>query len=471
MGSPNTFRDAFGRGSAPVQGLGAARPDHFKPQRDQLPKKADAFAGTGKAAPSSGFYNPFAAPARSRQAAPSAETPLPVKIDPPKPQPKIEPAIADAPAAALPPAPETEAKTPSVKAKTSTGIKVRPFTVVASAPLPELKQARPLDLRRDRAAGKSSSLVLVSTTPLVTAMADEPKPASPGGGDGGVDAPVLDRPKTDPKPSPRPKAEKPAPKPKVEKTGGGGSGGGSGGSGGGPGGSGGGAKPAALKIPDHKDRVLNQDDLMGVAIVIALLLLLAMYLFRGGPAQAPAVSPIVSTQFAAAPPPPPVVTPPPDPFGDKPVDLTPKSAPPPEAAAAPPPAIKAPPDLEMHAFFCTAKSDLTAVSRKALEKQIKEYASYFSGKELIVTGYADTRGAIDYNNVLGGMRASTVAEFLKSRNLKIVETTGIGELSGLEDNQNCSNQRRVDISVAGETAEPPSRDCTPPKDEEELACG
>jgi outer membrane protein OmpA-like peptidoglycan-associated protein len=287
-----------------------------------------------------------------------------------------------------------------------------------------------------RQAGKSSSLVLVSSGGAITAST-EPVAAG-GGGQGEVVIPEVIP------------YESEAPK----RTGGGG-------------GSASGGPP--------RDRVFNQDDLMGVLIVLIMLLLLALYLLRGGASAPPAVNPIVSTQFAAnqpAPPPAPLV----DPFGDKPVDLTPKSPLPPEAAVAPAP-VPAPAPAPvcqprvMRAWFCTAKSELTETARAALEKDLTELSSCLSGKELVVTGYADTRGAPDYNSVLGGARASTVAQLLKAKGVKVAELAGIGELPDLADNQDCSNQRRVDVRLADGPAEPPSKSCAPPEEFAALSCG
>jgi outer membrane protein OmpA-like peptidoglycan-associated protein len=285
---------------------------------------------------------------------------------------------------------------------------------------------------RTRQAGKSSSLVLVSSGGAMTASS-EPVAAA-GGGEGELVIPEV---------IPYEKAAK--------RSGGGGS------ASGGP----------------PRDRVFNQDDLMGVLIVLAMLLLLALYLMRGGAGAPAAVNPIVSTQFAAsepAAPPAPLV----DPFGNKPVDLTPKSPLPPEAAVAPAPAPAPTPACQprvMRAWFCTAKSELTEAARATLEKDLTELSSCLTGKELVVTGYADTRGSPDYNSVLGGARASVVAQLLKAKGVKVAELTGIGELPDLADNQDCSNQRRVDVRLADGPAEPPSKSCAPPDEFAALSCG
>ena len=45
------------------------------------------------------------------------------------------------------------------------------------------------------------------------------------------------------------------------------------------------------------------------------------------------------------------------------------------------------------------------------------------------------------------------------------------ELPGLADNENCANQRRVDVRLADGPAEPPSKSCAPPDEFAALSCG
>ena len=125
----------------------------------------------------------------------------------------------------------------------------------------------------------------------------------------------------------------------------------------------------------------------------------------------------------------------------------------------------------MRAWFCTNEAQLTDKAKAELEKEIADWNSCFKDRELVVSGYADTRGPSDYNTWLGGERAKTIADFLKSRGIKVAQLQPVGELDGLDDNQNCSNQRRVDIMFKGEDAEPPSRSCAPPSDFAALVCG
>jgi outer membrane protein OmpA-like peptidoglycan-associated protein len=233
-------------------------------------------------------------------------------------------------------------------------------------------------------------------------------------------------------------------------------------------GGGGGRKPPNI------DRSFNQDDLVAVLIVLALLLMLGLYFIRGAGTGAEPER-LVNTQFAASAPAPAPPVPLKDPFGDQPLDLTPKAAPPPAADVAPAPApVPAPAPAcaaghTMRAFFCTDRANLTDASKLALEKELTDWNACFKDRELVVTGYADTRGPNVYNTYLGGERAKVVADFLKSRGIKVAQLTGVGELEGLADNKNCANQRRVDISFAGENGEP-NRSCAPPEDVAALVC-
>ena len=54
--------------------------------------------------------------------------------------------------------------------------------------------------------------------------------------------------------------------------------------------------------------------------------------------------------------------------------------------------------------------------------------------------------------------------------IKVAATSGVGELPDLTDNQNCSNQRRVDVRLSDMPDEPPDRSCAPPEDFAELMC-
>ncbi|MDP3737783.1 MAG: OmpA family protein [Hyphomonadaceae bacterium] len=402
MGVASSSKDPFGRSAQPAAAPYVLGRDRFKEQAEaaaakKAPRPKDAFAGTARTQ-ADAYWKP---------------------ADPNNPPVREAGFRADAP--------------PPKGGKGRTLSNGAALHVVASAPREvPADPAKIGEMIRERRAGKSSSLVLVSSTALATASVAE---ATGGPGELAM-----------------PKVEKPAPKAKVKS-----GGGGSGGSGGG----------GAYTAP--RDRVFNQDDLMGVLIVLAMLLLLALYLLRGGAGSVQDPERLVDVQSAATEPAAPV-GPPPDPFGDKAVDLTPKTPIPvtPEVAAEPPP----PPviiDVRFNAYFCTAKSELTAASMAALDKQIAVWES-LEGKEMLVTGYADTRGASEYNAWLGGERAKAVANYLQTKGIA-AKPSAVGELPGLADNENCANQRRVDVRLADAPVEPPSKSCAPPPDAAEMVCG
>jgi outer membrane protein OmpA-like peptidoglycan-associated protein len=123
----------------------------------------------------------------------------------------------------------------------------------------------------------------------------------------------------------------------------------------------------------------------------------------------------------------------------------------------------------VHAYFCTARSTLTPVAQSALEEQIASWKTQAAGREIVVTGYADTRGTSAFNAQLAASRADFVAGLLRSHGLSVVEATGVGELEGLDDGVNCANQRRVDIAIRGTNATP-SRACGLPQEVVALSC-
>jgi outer membrane protein OmpA-like peptidoglycan-associated protein len=243
-----------------------------------------------------------------------------------------------------------------------------------------------------------------------------------------------------------------------------------------------------------RKRGFNQDDMFGVMFGLAVIAFFLLWLFRGKGAVPPSEDELLTAQSApstaSAPAPLALV----DPFGNAPVDLRP-SGPivetppsqqpvvPPAVAATPPPApaVTAPPvtadtgislaDTRMHVWFCTASSRITKASRTQLTGELARFEDVFAGQQLVVRGYADTRGSTELNADLGQRRAQTVATYLTKKGLSVVDVQGVGELEGLDDNQNCPNQRRVDIWVKGGPAESPSRACVPEEEASALVCG
>jgi outer membrane protein OmpA-like peptidoglycan-associated protein len=411
MGRDTFTHDAFSRGSAPAAGLHTPVRDHFREKAQRLAARRGVSQGRDA-------FAPAAQTAKKDAVRPPLETP--------------PPAVGEA---AFSPAPPRKFRTLANGAS---------LEVVASRPLVvETKALKRHEERVERRAAKSSTFVLVSSSTAI-----EPAQAAAAAGSGGqgeLAIPKLSSTKFHPKP----------------KSGGGGAGGG-----------GGGATPP-------RDRVLNQDDLAGVLIVLSVLLLLVLYFFRGNGAAVDdtADGDLMNVQSASAPAAPP--QPLPDPFGNQAVDLTPKSPPPPaaaEVAAAPvpPPAPAASPapavlEVRAHAYFCTDRSELTPASAEALDEEIAAWGDRMAGKDLVVAGYADTRGVAIYNTWLGGERAKAVASYLTAKGFKAT-AMAVGELPDLTDNENCANQRRVDVRLAEAANEAPSRSCAPPPELAALAC-
>ena len=491
MGQTPTFSDRFARPAAPgTSGIAVpgGRPDRFKEKADRAGgKKPPAKMETPRA--DGPKFDAFAAPKKpvNRQDPFARRTPtpqprvagfVPAVAAQPKAEAKPKPAPAPRPAPRPAPVPEPE-------------IKRAPLHVVAAQPVVAKVEAKPADVKIEEAkreearrtrAGKSSSLVLVTGAAAELAEVDAPPRPAPATGDA-PPAPAA------PAPAPAatlPPLEMPAPKP---RSGGGG--------GGGKGGDGGGGKKAAAAAAPVGERSFTQDDLVGIVFGLAVIAMLLLWLMRGQQENVAGDDALVGPQFAAAepsaaltPPPAPLV----DPFGDAPFDLKPtgpipdpaaedpqagvlQSSPAPAApveAAPVAPAVAAPlpiADRTMHAWFCTAGSRLTKAAKGALDKELSEFKSAFAGKDLVVRGYADTRGTTVSNTALGGSRADVVADYLRTNGLTVVDASGVGELDGLDDNQNCANQRRVDVFVKGGPGETPSRTCAPEPEVEELVCG
>lgn len=513
MGETSSTRDAFARRGAPGADRMGSGADHFKrgadktagdhfrsgggPTFDPIRPKQDAFAKK------SGGAKP--APQKPVQAAkPAQAKPAPAK-----------PAAPVRAAALAPVAPEVVAKrsglhvVPSearVDAKSQAAVddvmlaqtsRVEASRVEASRPEVERVDAD----ARQRPAGKSSSLVLVTGGGLATATS----------------ADTLDKPAPVETPPPPPKAETPAPPPPERvRSGGGGGDGSSGGSGGS--GSGGAAAVAARK------RGIDQDDIVGIVLGVVIMALLLLWLLRGkeGSEEIAGDDPMVSTQFAATDTgPPETFTPLVDPFGDGVIDLKPKgpipeaapeAAPPPAdaasasgtetalletaplppvvapvpapvpvrppapaAAASPPPVAAAKPSpaaipgLTSHAWFCTGSAELTKSARTELLASISAFRPH-AGEPMVVHAFADTRGTSVYNLALSGARARVVADFLRANGMSVVEFEGKGELAGLADDRNCANQRRADIFLKAGSEYRPSAACIPPEEKSAAIC-
>jgi outer membrane protein OmpA-like peptidoglycan-associated protein len=127
------------------------------------------------------------------------------------------------------------------------------------------------------------------------------------------------------------------------------------------------------------------------------------------------------------------------------------------------------PNLVMRTYFCTAQASLTVSARAMIERDLAQLRGCADGREIVVTGYADTRGMAARNAALSEGRAESVASFLRSQGLAVVTVAGAGETAGLEDDRNCAQQRRVDISFKG-SAPPQSLSCSAPAAAAAMTC-
>lgn len=140
----------------------------------------------------------------------------------------------------------------------------------------------------------------------------------------------------------------------------------------------------------------------------------------------------------------------------------------PSEAAAPSPPTCAP-GRAMRAYFCTASANLTPTARSALIRELDDWGACAASNDLVVRGYADTRGSSTMNAGLAASRAGSVAAMLRERGYSVTEVVGVGELSDIEDERNCSNQRRVDVGIKGDPP-PANLSCAPPREAQSLIC-
>ena len=102
-------------------------------------------------------------------------------------------------------------------------------------------------------------------------------------------------------------------------------------------------------------------------------------------------------------------------------------------------------------YFLKGKDELTAESKKEVEKMLAELAKRAAG-EISVIGHTDTVGAIEFNDKLSLQRASSVRQLLLARGIPAVgiSIAGRGEREPLVatlDNVDEPRNRRVEINV------------------------
>jgi len=97
-------------------------------------------------------------------------------------------------------------------------------------------------------------------------------------------------------------------------------------------------------------------------------------------------------------------------------------------------------EKKVEVYFNFNSHELEESEKRKLEEVIRELKG--RDYQAVVYGYADCVGSEKYNLELSQKRAKAVAEFLKSRGIKVKEVKGKGELN--ESDVNCLN-RKVEV--------------------------
>jgi outer membrane protein OmpA-like peptidoglycan-associated protein len=101
--------------------------------------------------------------------------------------------------------------------------------------------------------------------------------------------------------------------------------------------------------------------------------------------------------------------------------------------------------------FDTNKSSLTATAKTNLDKLVKVFNDY-PDTNIIIYGYTDNTGPVDYNQTLSEQRAAAVKAYLSSKGLVSgrFQTTGMGIADPIATNDTPdgrSQNRRVEFAI------------------------
>lgn len=101
--------------------------------------------------------------------------------------------------------------------------------------------------------------------------------------------------------------------------------------------------------------------------------------------------------------------------------------------------------------FDTSKSTLTPTAKANLDKLVPVFKSY-SETNIVIYGYTDSSGAVDYNQTLSEQRAASVKAYLASKGLDVSRftTTGMGIADPIATNdtpEGKSQNRRVEFAI------------------------
>jgi outer membrane protein OmpA-like peptidoglycan-associated protein len=101
--------------------------------------------------------------------------------------------------------------------------------------------------------------------------------------------------------------------------------------------------------------------------------------------------------------------------------------------------------------FDTNKATLTAAAKANLDKLVPVFQSY-ADTDLIIYGYTDNTGAVEYNQTLSEQRAAAVKTYLASKGLNVSRftTKGMGIADPIATNdtpEGRSQNRRVEFAI------------------------
>ena len=101
--------------------------------------------------------------------------------------------------------------------------------------------------------------------------------------------------------------------------------------------------------------------------------------------------------------------------------------------------------------FDTNKSTLTATAKANLDKLVSVFQSY-ADTDIIIYGYTDSTGAVEYNQKLSEQRAASVKAYLASKGLNVSRFTSKGmgisdPIASNETTEGKAQNRRVEFAI------------------------
>lgn len=101
--------------------------------------------------------------------------------------------------------------------------------------------------------------------------------------------------------------------------------------------------------------------------------------------------------------------------------------------------------------FETNKSTLTSTAKANLDRLVPVFQSY-ADTDIVIYGYTDSSGKVEYNQTLSEQRAATVKVYLASKGLNTsrFNTTGMGIADPIATNETAqgkSQNRRVEFAI------------------------